>query len=273
MYIAIGQFRHAPGQGIERFPENLLQPGETRTVALDITPESLAFYDVHMKYVVEPGEFEIMVGNSSRDADLQKGDFDGDEIIFQPNNHGRAFHQKLSFFEKAGYSAADAAANFVFMTMILFQTNFYTDVFGLTPGAAAPFCCGRGCGTPSPIRSWGAGRPHQHALGQVPPVDFVHRRPVVRRHGPGLHHAQRLEHGRHDRLRRDHQHHADDHLLHEQHALRGAGRRDDRRRDERAKLNSFRFIAVNAAQFIVGGFTLPLVAKFAVGHDRQYGWQ
>jgi beta-glucosidase len=25
-----------------------------------------------MKYVVEPGEFEIMAGNSSRDADLQK---------------------------------------------------------------------------------------------------------------------------------------------------------------------------------------------------------
>jgi len=42
---------------------------------------------------------------------------------------------------------------------------------------------------------------------------------------------------------------------------------------ERTKLNSFRFIAVNVAQFIVGGFTLPLVAKFAVGHDRQYGWQ
>jgi GPH family glycoside/pentoside/hexuronide:cation symporter len=42
--------------------------------------------------------------------------------------------------------------------------------------------------------------------------------------------------------------------------------------NERAKLNSYRFIAVNAAQFIVGGFTLPLVAKFAVGHDRAYGW-
>ena len=41
-------------------------------MALDITPDSLAFYDVDMKYVVEPGEFEIMVGNSSRDADLQK---------------------------------------------------------------------------------------------------------------------------------------------------------------------------------------------------------
>src|ERR1043165_1276646 len=45
--------------------------------------------------------------------------------------------QKLSFVEKAGYSAADAAANFVFMSMILFQTNFYTDSFGLTAGAAA----------------------------------------------------------------------------------------------------------------------------------------
>ena len=27
------------------------------------------------------------------------------------------------------------------------------------------------------------------------------------------------------------------------------------------------------AHFIVGGFTLPLVAKFAVGHDLQYGWR
>lgn len=42
---------------------------------------------------------------------------------------------------------------------------------------------------------------------------------------------------------------------------------------ERARLNSYRFIAVNIAQFIVGGFTLPLVAKFSEGHDRQYGWQ
>ncbi len=42
---------------------------------------------------------------------------------------------------------------------------------------------------------------------------------------------------------------------------------------ERTKLNSYRFVAVNVAQFVVGGFTLPLVAKFALGHDRQYGWR
>jgi Na+/melibiose symporter-like transporter len=43
---------------------------------------------------------------------------------------------------------------------------------------------------------------------------------------------------------------------------------------ERAKLNSYRFVAVNIAQFIVGGFTLPLMRKFAgPDHNYQYGWQ
>ena len=43
---------------------------------------------------------------------------------------------KLSFIEKAGYSLGDGAANFVFMTMILFQLNFYTDTFGIVAGIA-----------------------------------------------------------------------------------------------------------------------------------------
>jgi len=61
-----------PIKELKGFQKVSLQPGETQTVALDITPESLAFYDIDMKYVVEPGQFEIMVGNSSRDQDLQK---------------------------------------------------------------------------------------------------------------------------------------------------------------------------------------------------------
>ncbi len=61
-----------PVKELKGFRRVVLEPGETRTVALDITPESLAFYDVNMKYTVEPGDFEIMIGNSSRDADLQK---------------------------------------------------------------------------------------------------------------------------------------------------------------------------------------------------------
>ena len=61
-----------PVKELKGFQKVWLEPGETKTVALEITPESLAFYDINMKYRVEPGEFEIMIGNSSRDEDLQK---------------------------------------------------------------------------------------------------------------------------------------------------------------------------------------------------------
>ena len=39
--------------------------------AFDVTPDHLAFYDIDMVYRVEPGEFRLMVGPSSRDEDLQ----------------------------------------------------------------------------------------------------------------------------------------------------------------------------------------------------------
>jgi len=61
-----------PVKELKGFKKVSLQPGETTTVAIDITPGSLRFWDVNMKYVVEPGEFEIMVGTSSRDKDLTK---------------------------------------------------------------------------------------------------------------------------------------------------------------------------------------------------------
>jgi beta-glucosidase len=61
-----------PVKELKGFQKVLLQPGETKTVMLEIKPDSLAFYDVKMKYVVEPGEFEIMVGSSSHACDLQK---------------------------------------------------------------------------------------------------------------------------------------------------------------------------------------------------------
>jgi beta-glucosidase len=60
-----------PIKELKGFQKIALHPGETKTVAFDITPDLLAFYDANKKFVVEPGEFQIMVGNSSRDADLQ----------------------------------------------------------------------------------------------------------------------------------------------------------------------------------------------------------
>jgi beta-glucosidase len=61
-----------PVKELKGFKRITLAPGQTETVTLAITPEHLSFYDINMKYVVEPGDFEIMVGNSSRDQDLQK---------------------------------------------------------------------------------------------------------------------------------------------------------------------------------------------------------
>jgi beta-glucosidase len=61
-----------PMKELKGFQRVWLEPGESRTVAFDITPELLAFWDADMNFTVEPGEFDIMVGNSSQDSDLQK---------------------------------------------------------------------------------------------------------------------------------------------------------------------------------------------------------
>src|SRR5215211_1521685 len=45
-------------------------------------------------------------------------------------------HERLSVTEKVGYGIGDAAANFIFQTMIIFQLAFYTDTFGITAAAA-----------------------------------------------------------------------------------------------------------------------------------------
>ena len=61
-----------PVKELKGFRKVRLQSGESDTVAFEITPAMLSFYDIEMNFVVEPGEFELMVGNSSRDADLAK---------------------------------------------------------------------------------------------------------------------------------------------------------------------------------------------------------
>jgi beta-glucosidase len=48
-----------------------LKPGERTTVAFDVTPAHLALWDIDMHHRVEPGEFRLMVGTSSRSEDLQ----------------------------------------------------------------------------------------------------------------------------------------------------------------------------------------------------------
>jgi Na+/melibiose symporter-like transporter len=180
----------------------------------------------------------------------------------------------LRFVEKAGYSAADAAANFVFMTMILFQLNFYTDVFGLSASAAAAVLLwprlwdaifdpimgvladrtNTRWGKFRPWILWTAGpwavvmvlaytTPEGWSMGMLIAYATITNMLLMT-----LYSMNNMPYS----------------------ALGGVITAD---LNERAKLNSFRFIAVNIAQFVVGGFTLPLVAKFSLGHDRRHGWQ
>ena len=61
-----------PVRELKDFARVNLAPGERRTVTFKVTPEKLSYYNRVMKKVVEPGEFEIMVGSSSADSDLKK---------------------------------------------------------------------------------------------------------------------------------------------------------------------------------------------------------
>lgn len=55
-----------PVKELKGFQRVTLQPGETKTVSLPITPDRLAFWNIDMQFVVEPGEFMIMVGPDSQ---------------------------------------------------------------------------------------------------------------------------------------------------------------------------------------------------------------
>ncbi len=185
--------------------------------------------------------------------------------------------QPLTFIEKAGYSAGDAAANLVFMTMVLFQLNFYTDVFGLSANAAAaillwprlwdavfdpimgvladrtktrwgkfrpwilwtavPWAIVMVLAYTTPDKSWGWSTGMLIAYAGITNTVLM-----------TLYSMNNMPYS----------------------ALGGVMTGD---LNERTKLNSYRFVSVNVAQFVVGGFTLPLVAKFAQGYDRAHGWQ
>ena len=54
-----------PVKELKGFKKIWLDPGKSQTVSFTITPELLSFYDKDMKWVVEPGDFTIMVGTAS----------------------------------------------------------------------------------------------------------------------------------------------------------------------------------------------------------------
>lgn len=182
--------------------------------------------------------------------------------------------QKLSFIEKAGYSGGDAAANFVFMTMVCFQASFYTDVFGITAAKAgtiilvarlwdAFFDPLMGVMADRTNTRWGRFRPW--VLWTSIPWAIAM---VLAYTTPNFADPLKIAYAFVTNVLLMTIYSANN----MPYSALGAVMTGDV--VERAKLNSFRFIAATTAQFVVVGMTLPLVFKFAgPDHNRQKGWQ
>ena len=61
-----------PVKELKGYQRVFLKAGETKKIKFTVNAESLAFYDIDMNYVVEPGTFTIMTGSSSNKKDLKK---------------------------------------------------------------------------------------------------------------------------------------------------------------------------------------------------------
>lgn len=57
-----------PVKELKDFTKIFLKAGESKKVGFTITPEKLKFYNINMKFVVEPGDFKVFVGTNSNEV-------------------------------------------------------------------------------------------------------------------------------------------------------------------------------------------------------------
>ncbi|HET8655676.1 MAG TPA: glycoside hydrolase family 3 N-terminal domain-containing protein [Longimicrobiaceae bacterium] len=75
-----------PVKELKDFARVPLAAGETRSVRMSLTPRKLGQYLTDGTFAVQPGEFHVMVGSSSRDADLSTVEL---EVRARPGAHRR----------------------------------------------------------------------------------------------------------------------------------------------------------------------------------------
>ncbi len=71
-----------PVKELKDFKRVSLKPGELKEVIFELDESAFAYYDAEMNYIVEAGQFDILIGNSSREEDLKKIFFNIDKTIF-----------------------------------------------------------------------------------------------------------------------------------------------------------------------------------------------
>ena len=61
-----------PVKELKGFQRIHLAVDESKEVSFDITPDMLKFYNAELKHVIEPGDFQIMIGTNSKDVKTMK---------------------------------------------------------------------------------------------------------------------------------------------------------------------------------------------------------
>ena len=183
-------------------------------------------------------------------------------------------NQKISISENIGYSLGDCSANLVFQMMMIYQTKFYTDVFGLEGAiAGSVMLIARivdafvdptvGILSDKTQTRWGKYRPW--ILWTALPFMVFY---VLAFYNPGIEDKSLVA-----------VYATISYTLlmtlysfnNTPYASLGGVMTSDIK--ERNSITSIRFVAATIAQFIVQGLTLPLVGKFAGANgDKGHGW-
>ena len=183
-------------------------------------------------------------------------------------------NQKISISEKIGYSLGDCSANLVFQMMMIYQTKFYTNVFGLEGAiAGSVMLIARivdafvdptvGILSDKTQTRWGKYRPW--ILWTALPFMVFY---VLAFYNPGIEDKSLVA-----------VYATISYTLlmtlysfnNTPYASLGGVMTSDIK--ERNSITSIRFVAATIAQFIVQGLTLPLVGKFAGANgDKGHGW-
>lgn len=182
-------------------------------------------------------------------------------------------NQKVTLTEKIGYGLGDCSANLVFQMMMIYQTKFYTDIFGLEGAIAGTVMLVArivdafvdptvGILSDRTNSRWGKYRPW--VLWTALPFMVFY---VLAFYNPGIEDKGLV--ALYATISYT--------LLMTMYSfnntpyssLGGVMSADIK---ERTSITSIRFIFSTIAQFVVQGLTLPLVSKFSDGGDKAHGW-
>ena len=71
-----------PVKELKAYKRVSLKPGESKEIVFELNESAFAFYDSEMNYIVEAGDFDVLVGNSSRDEDLKNATFNVEKTFY-----------------------------------------------------------------------------------------------------------------------------------------------------------------------------------------------